>query len=142
MGRAIAFVTLLVICSFSFVFWRLSRRPSGGPPASGHRPALLDVRDDGSVEAVVRRLAIFEQRLIDEEQRSQKLMSDVKSLTSERDDLETQVNGLQDEVHRLRKELADVTPRPTPPAGNAPATNAPNAPPSNVPPDTRTGTPP
>lgn len=128
MGRAIAIAFFLVLFSIGFVLLQLwSRRPTGVTAATPPRTQpMFATRDDGSVYAVSLQLTQFEKRLVEEEERSRKLLQELESLRKERTDLGQQVDQLEGEIQRLRRQVAERE-RTAPPAnapGNAPVTPA------------------
>lgn len=140
MGRAIAIAFFLVLLSIGFVLLQLwTRRPTGATATTPPRTQpMFATRDDGSVYAVSLQLTQFEKRLVEEEERSRKLLQELDAMRKERAELGQQVDQLQGEVQRLRRQVAEPRERPAPPPGNAPA-NAPVTPP--VSPDGTTVTP-
>jgi hypothetical protein len=131
MGKAIAVMTMIVMCSFAFVVLHLTlRKPAGASNLRGPGP-LLEVREDGSIAAVDVQMSLFEQRLIDAEKRSLKLEQELEAARKDREELETRVTELQGEVRRLRRPTVPPRPRPDEPeiAPESPTANAPaNAP--------------
>jgi septal ring factor EnvC (AmiA/AmiB activator) len=130
MGKAIAFVSFVLVCSIVFVMlqlWRQSPRASEAAPASG--PPVLQTLDDGSLYSVGLKLERFERRLMEEEQRSQQLLDELNQARQDRTDLSARVEELQGEIRRLRRELAAGAG-----AGNAPANTPPGNTPSAIPP--------
>lgn len=131
MGRAIVVAAILVLCSYSFVLWQLTRsRPRSSKPESGPAP-VLDTRLDGSVYALNLDIEKLERRLAKEEERTGKLMGDLGALREERDALQQQVEDLESDLRRLRRQVNEREA----PAQNAPPANAPagNTPPAPVP---------
>jgi hypothetical protein len=126
MGRAIAILTIIVLCSFGFVGLQLWFRRAASPPAPSGPAPLLENMDDGSLYAVGLRLSRFEERLMASEKRDGKLAEDLDASRQENDALRRQIDDLQAEVRRLRRQVAE-RPRPVAPA------NAPVAPPANAP---------
>ena len=134
MGKAIAFVSLIVLCSFGFVLFQLLRHvPKGASAPAGPAPVLVN-RDDGTVYDVSLDLARIERRVIEEEKRSQQLQEELDTIRQERDGLVGQVEDLQAEVRRLRRQVSELPtqrpepsqpPRATPTPGNAPVTPIP-----------------
>lgn len=118
MGRAIAVAFLLVVFSIGFVLLQLWTRRSATPPPSARRQPMFVTRDDGSVYAVSLQLTQFEQRLVEEEERSRKLLQEVDAVRKEREALTKDVAQLQEELRRLRRQ---VTQPAAPPPSNAPA---------------------
>ena len=133
MGRAIAVAFLLVVFSIGCVLLQLWTRRSTAPPPSARRQPLFVTRDDGSVYAVSLQLTQFEQRLVEEEERSRKLLQEVDAVRKEREALTKDVEQLQEELRRLRRQVAQPV---TPPPANAPA-NSPG-PDGGTPPDVGT----
>lgn len=100
---------------------------------------MFVTRDDGSVYAVSLQLTQFEQRLVEEEERSRKLLQEVDTVRKEREELAKHVEQLQEELRRLKRQVAQpIAPPPsdspeappspdgsTPPDGVAPVTPAP-----------------
>lgn len=122
MGKAIAVLSVIVVCCFAFVAFQLStRRPRGRAAAAAASP--LRPRDDGSLYSVDVEIKKLERRLVEEEKRSLKLQQELAAITEEREKLTTQVTELEDDVRRLRR---TVNGRITPP--NAPANTPANAP--------------
>jgi len=135
MGRAIAIAFFLVLLSIGFVLLQLwTRRPTGVTAATPPRTQpMFATRDDGSVYAVSLQLTQFEKRLVEEEERSRKLLQELETLRKERTDLGQQVDQLEGEIQRLRRQVAERE-RTAPPAnspGNAPVT--PVTPPDGTP---------
>ena len=122
MGRAIAIAFFLVLLSIGFVLLQLwTRRPTGANAATPPRTQpMFATRDDGSVYAVSLQLTQFEKRLVEEEERSRKLLQELETLRKERTDLGQEVDQLQGEIQRLRRQVAERD-RPAPPPANAPA---------------------
>jgi TolA-binding protein len=122
MGRAIFIAFVLVLLSIGFVLLQLStRRPTGATAATPPRTQpMFATRDDGSVYAVSLQLTQFEKRLVEEEERSRKLLQELETIRKERTELGQQVDQLQGEVQRLRRQVAEPRERPAPPAGNTP----------------------
>jgi hypothetical protein len=136
MGRAIAIAFFLVLFSIGFVLLQLrTRRPSGVTAATPPRTQpMFATRDDGSVYAVSLQLTQFEKRLVEEEERSRKLLQELATLRKERTDLGEQVDTLQGEVQRLRRQVAEPRERPVPPVATPPGvTPAPPAAPDGAP---------
>jgi septal ring factor EnvC (AmiA/AmiB activator) len=132
MGRAIKVVFVLLLCSIAFVALHLKlKRPADAAAAPG-RASLLDSRADGSVYAITLEFEKFDRRLMEEEKRSEKLQNDLTALRKDREDLENEVGDLQDEIRRLRRQVASTD---RPPAANSPAAKPPvtPAPPGNGP---------
>jgi hypothetical protein len=123
MGRAIAIAFLGVVLSIAFVLLQLSTRRSAAAPAPVRRQPMFETRDDGSVYAVSLQLTQFEKRLMEEEERSRKLLDELEGMRKERDDLGKEVQGLQEEVRRLRRQVTESreAPAPAPTPANAPA---------------------
>lgn len=94
---------------------------------------MFVTRDDGSVYAVSLQLTQFEQRLVEEEERSRKLLEEVDAVRKEREALTKDVAQLQEELRRLRRQVTQPVTRPP---ANAPA-NSPN-PDGSTPPDAGT----
>lgn len=136
MGRAIAIAFFLVLFSIGFVLLQLwTRRPSGATAATPPRTQpMFATRDDGSVYAVSLQLTQFEKRLVEEEERSRKLLQELETLRKERAGLGDQVDQLQGELQRLRRQVAERD-RPAPPVTPAPGTApaAPVTPPEGTP---------
>lgn len=128
MGRAIAVAFLVVVLSIGFVLLQLWTRRSAAAPAPARRQQMFVTRDDGSVYAVSLQLTQFEKRLMEEEERTRRLLDELATLRTERAMLDRRVEELQEEVRRLRRQ---VTPPATPP-GPQPEDPAPN-PPDGVP---------
>jgi peptidoglycan hydrolase CwlO-like protein len=128
MGRAIAIAFFLVLFSIGFVLLQLwTRRPTGVTAATPPRTQpMFATRDDGSVYAVSLQLTQFEKRLVEEEERSRKLLQELETLRKERTDLGQEVDQLQGEIQRLRRQVAERD-RPAPSPANAPG-NAPVTP--------------
>ena len=127
MGRAIAFLTFLVFCSFTFVVLQVLRsRPADAMTAHRAAPILVS-QDDGSVVALDLKFARLERRLMDEEKRSGDLHTHVQTLQEERASMEGQVRDLQAEVRRLRKQLSDQAQAPEQPETAPAATDPPSA---------------
>ena len=134
MGKAIAFVSLIVLCSFGFVLFQLLRHvPRGASAPAGPAPMLVN-REDGTVYDVSLQLSRFERRLMEEEKRSQQLRDELDALRTERDTLNGQVEELQGEVRRLRRQVSETPAArpqqqapagPAPVPGNGPVTPAP-----------------
>jgi len=126
MGKAIAILTVVVACSITFVLVQLAlRRPADAAmPAPGPAP-LLETRPDGSVYAVSLRIQRLEERLIEEEERSGRLVGQVETLRRERERLGEQVTRLQLELAQIRLRLTTI-----PQAGPNPADEDTPAPPA------------
>lgn len=122
MGRAIAIAFFLVLLSIGFVLLQLwTRRPSGATASTPPRSQpMFATRDDGSVYAVSLQITQFEKRLVEEEERSRKLLQELATLRKERTDLGQQVDTLQGEVQRLRRQVAEPRERPAPPVATPP----------------------
>jgi septal ring factor EnvC (AmiA/AmiB activator) len=111
MGKAIILLSIVVLCSFAFVLSQLMRsqpRRDNGPAAS----PLMESADDGSIYSVGSRLRRYEERLVEEERRSQKQQADLERSRQENQALRRQLDELAEEVRALRAELQD---RPIPP---------------------------
>jgi TolA-binding protein len=135
MGRAIGIAFLLVLLSIGFVLLQLSTRRSTTAPPAPHRQQMFVTRDDGSVYSVSLQLTQFEKRLVEEEERSRSLLHEVETLRKERETLGTQVEQLDDELRRLRRQVN------APPPANAPAgTGEPSATPGSGTPGSSDGT--
>jgi len=105
-GKLIAGMTVVVLCSFAFVLLHLTlRRPAGASTVRGPAP-VLETRDDGSVVALDVQLSVFEQRLMEAEKRSEELGRELQEARKERGDLEQKVESLQSEVRKLRRQAA------------------------------------
>ncbi len=126
MARAIAVLTLIVVCSVAFVLLMLTRQTPAAPSArrTGASPPL-EMREDGTLYSVGLQVSRLEDRIVDQEKRAVKVQEDLGTVRKERDTLAGQVASLQEEVRRLRRQISE--PRPVTPA---PITNAP---PANVP---------
>lgn len=135
MGRAIAIAFILVVFSFGFVLLQLWNRRSTSPPPSARRQPMFVTRDDGSVYAVSLQLTQFEQRLVEEEERSRKLLEEVSTVRKEREELTKTVELLQEELRRLRRQVT----QPAAPAPGIPPQGDPN-PDGSTPPDGATPT--
>lgn len=126
MGRAITIASVLVLCSFAFVFYQLwIRRPASASPVRG--PAqMLETREDGSVYAVSTEIDRFEKRLIEEEKRWVKLEAELQAMRKEREELRKTIEDLQGDVRRLRRQVAErhapPSQLPTPAPVNPPVT--------------------
>lgn len=136
MGRAIAIAFLIVLLSIGFVLLQLwTRRPTGVTASTPPRTQpMFATRDDGSVYAVSLQLTQFEKRLVEEEERSRKLLQELEVIRKERTELGQQVDQLQGEIQRLRRQLAErerPAPPPAAPPGDTPAT--PVTPPEGTP---------
>ena len=144
MTRAIGIAALLVLASFVFVFLQLqqhSRSGSAAMAAPGERP-LLENDENLEVYDVREQVRQFEQRLVEAETRAARvdeLSAGLEELKKERSAHQGRVQELQDEVERLRKDLA--RPRPAPqgepseqPESNVPVTPAAPATPPEGPP--------
>lgn len=114
MGRAIGIAFLLVVFSVGFVLLRLGTRRSTSAPAPPRRQQMFVTRDDGSVYAVSLQLTQFEQRLMEEEERSRKLQEQLEALRKERDAMGKSMEQLQEELRRLRRQVTQPAPRPAP----------------------------
>jgi septal ring factor EnvC (AmiA/AmiB activator) len=128
MGRLIAVLSLVVVCSFTFVILHLwLRRPAQAGPPPG-TPPLLEVREDGSIYAVSIQLEQFERRLMEEEQRTIDLRAKLDVEQEERAAVTQQVEELQGAIRQLRRELeratvpppVDPSVPPTPESGGTP----------------------
>lgn len=122
MGKAIAAVSILLVCSFCWVLWSLwSRRPPERRAAAGP-PPLVESRPDGSITSVTTRIDVLERRLMEQEARAGELQAQVNSGVEERQRLTEQIQGLQAEIRRLRTHVTDRSQLPT---GNAPSSTPP-----------------
>jgi septal ring factor EnvC (AmiA/AmiB activator) len=119
MGKVIAFFAILALCGFAFVIGHLLLRR---PVAIQQRPMeagpVLVNRDDGSVYSIGLKIDGFERRLMDEEERTQKLEGALAEVTTEREALKKQVEELANELRRLRKQVNEK-PKPLPPPPDA-----------------------
>jgi septal ring factor EnvC (AmiA/AmiB activator) len=119
MGKVIAFFAILALCGFAFVIGHLLlRRPivmQQRPVEAG--PVLVN-RDDGSVYAIGLKIDGFERRLMEEEERTQKLEGTLASVSTEREALKKQVEELAAEIRKLRKQVNEK-PKPLPPPPDA-----------------------
>src|SRR5438874_2558452 len=130
MGRAIAVLSMIVLCSFAFVLLHLTlRKPARAAGLRGPAP-VLETREDGSVSSVDIQLSIFEQRLMDAERRSERLATELQQEKKDRQQMEDQVAGLQAELKRLRRQ-----PVGEPDAGAPAAPDRSGASPANAPTD-------
>jgi septal ring factor EnvC (AmiA/AmiB activator) len=127
MGKAIAAASILVFCSFAFVFVQLwFRRPSVPPQMRGAAPPLEN-REDGSVYAISIEMDKFERRLMEEEKRWEKLNEDLATMRTEREELKKALEDAQGDIRRLRRQVNErpappTRPRPTPPPVVGPET--------------------
>lgn len=127
MGRAITIASVIVLCSFAFVFYQLwIRRPASASPARGPVP-VLETREDGSVYDISTEIEAFEKRLMAEEARWNKLNTELEALRKEREELRKTVEDLQGDVRRLRRQVTErntppAQPRPTPTPVTPPVT--------------------
>jgi hypothetical protein len=128
MGRAIAFLSFVVLCSFAFVFWQLWVKRPARPVGPAMAAPALDMMDDGSVYAVRLRLDRFERRLMEEEERSGKLQQALDELGTQRTELEGRITALQAEVRRLRRQAAERQTPPTPAPETPTVPSGPEAP--------------
>ena len=126
MRKAIAILSFVVLCSFSFVALSLAaRRPARVGVPSGP-PAILQTQPDGSVYAVSLQLSKFERRLMEEEKLSERLQNELNAVRQSRDDLADQVDELLGELRRLKRQVAESQrpaphPVPTPAPANSPS---------------------
>src|ERR1051325_2255801 len=111
MGKAIAVLFLMVVCSFSFVLLHLwLRKPAGAAETPRAAPALLETREDGSLYSVRLRLQECARRLMDWGRRAVSLKGELDAMRKDRDQLQGQVDDLQDDVRRLRRQIAASKP--------------------------------
>lgn len=134
MGRAIALLSLLVLCSFAAVLLHLSlRRPSAeGPRPPQGAPQMLQVRADGTVYSISLQISRLEDRLMEEEKRSLALQSQLHAEQEEREVLRGSIASLHAELRRLRERLESrdnsVPPDPAVAPGNPITPGPPSAP--------------
>jgi len=121
--RAIGLAFVLMLCGVAFVGLSLLRRQPARAGTSPGPASPLMTTPDGSLYAVSLRIAKFERRLMEEEKRSERLQTDLAEVRKDRDALAGQVEMLQGEVRRLRRQLAESQrpPAPTPAPANVPA---------------------
>lgn len=130
MGRAITIASILVFCSFAFVFYQLSiRRPAAAAPSVRGPAPLLEPRADGSIYAVSVDMEKLEKRLMDEEKRWVKLDTELEAMRKDREALQKTIDELQGEVRRLRRQVAERNAAPAEPRSTLPPATAPNGPP-------------
>jgi len=127
MGRAIAFMTAVVVVVVAGVFVDLWRRHPT-PSAPRQRAPVLTNEVDGSVYDLTLKVDQLEQRAEKSEQRARQQAGSLTALRKQNDDLAGRVRDLEDEIDRLRREIArppapQSQPKPTNPASPGPAPN-------------------
>ncbi|HEU4752287.1 MAG TPA: hypothetical protein VFU47_04190 [Armatimonadota bacterium] len=136
MGKAIGVALLFVVLAFGFVLFQLSQQAPRDRRPSARPGPVLEMREDGSVYAVSLQLSQFERRLMEEEKRSEQLLTELETMRGERVKLEQRLGEVQEDLRKLRRQLAErpaaPVPAPNGPASVVPAPNGPGAGPAPI----------
>jgi hypothetical protein len=132
LARAIAVTSLVVVAAIIGVvisLWLRGPIPAAHVSQPPRRGAPLLVNDrDGSVYDLNLKQAGLEERLLDEERRSQRLQEELDNVRKDNDRLSRQLRTLEGSIAALRRELAR---RPVPvPVTPPPANDTTPAPPA------------
>ena len=125
MGKAIIVLSVVVLFCFAFVLAQLSWGEGPGGDGEALAAPLLESREDGSVYSVGLRVRGIEDRVLDEEKRSQKLRAELDLARKDNRELRGQIEMLVGEIRDLRRDLDEKTRIPMEPStlpsdGNSP----------------------
>ena len=135
MGRAIVATSLVVMIAIGGVFLHLwLRGPTRGRPVLRRHTPLLINEPDGSVYDLTFKLDALEGRLQSEERRSKEMASENGTLRRDNERLKSDLRAVQQEIARLRKQIAPKPQAESPPANTPAASPGPPVGPEPVPP--------